>query len=133
MGERSIISTGRPRSRVARAAAVAAAPALGAVVLLATVDMPDVPAVLQHVTGALGPWTYALVAALVFMETVAFAGLLMPGEVTLAVAGAAARRGRRALGWPRARVWAVRRPRPPSSAFTARPRPARTTAVACSG
>jgi hypothetical protein len=105
MGERSIISTGHPRSRVARAAAVAAAPALGAVVLLATVDMPDVPAVLQHVTGALGPWTYALVAALVFMETVAFVGLLMPGEVTLAVAGAAAAHGDVALAPMLAIVW----------------------------
>jgi membrane protein DedA with SNARE-associated domain len=107
MGERSIISTGRRRSRLASAAAlaVAAGLALGAVVVLATVDMPDVPAVLQHVTGALGPWTYALVAALVFMETVAFVGLLMPGEVTLAVAGAAAAHGDVALAPMPAIVW----------------------------
>jgi membrane-associated protein len=53
------------------------------------VDLPDVAAVLERVTGALGPWTYAVVAVLVFLETVALAGLLSPGEATLAVGGAA--------------------------------------------
>jgi membrane-associated protein len=57
------------------------------------VDLPDVAAVLERVTGALGPWTYAVVAVLVFLETVALAGLLSPGEATLAVGGAAAAHG----------------------------------------
>jgi membrane-associated protein len=52
---------------------------------------------LEHLTGALGPWTYAIVGALVFMETVAFIGLLAPGEVTLAVGGIAAANGDVAL------------------------------------
>jgi hypothetical protein len=54
------------------------------------VDLPDVAAVLERVTDALGPWTYAVVAVLVFLETVALAGLISPGEATLAIAGAAA-------------------------------------------
>jgi membrane protein DedA with SNARE-associated domain len=52
---------------------------------------------LEHLTTTLGPWTYAIVGALVFMETVAFLGLLAPGEVTLAVGGIAAANGDVAL------------------------------------
>ena len=61
---------------------------------------------LEHLTGTLGPWTYAIVGALVFMETVAFVGLLMPGEVTLVVGGAAAAHGDVALAPMLALVWA---------------------------
>jgi membrane-associated protein len=61
---------------------------------------------LEHLTGALGPWTYAIVGALVFMETVAFVGLLAPGEVTLVVGGAAAANGDVALLPMLALVWA---------------------------
>jgi membrane protein DedA with SNARE-associated domain len=61
---------------------------------------------LEHLTGALGPWTYAIVGALVFMETVAFLGLLAPGEVTLLVGGAAAANGDVALVPILALVWA---------------------------
>jgi len=52
---------------------------------------------LEQLTAALGPWTYAIVGALVFTETVAFVGLLAPGEVTLAVGGIAAANGDVAL------------------------------------
>jgi membrane-associated protein len=65
----------------------------------------DLADVLDHVTGALGPWTYAIVGALVFMETVAFVGLLAPGEVTLAIGGAAAANGDVALLPLLALVW----------------------------
>jgi membrane protein DedA with SNARE-associated domain len=61
---------------------------------------------LEHLTGALGPWTYAIVGALVFMETVAFIGLLAPGEVTLLVGGAAAANGDVGLLPTLAIVWA---------------------------
>jgi membrane-associated protein len=61
---------------------------------------------LEHLTDALGPWTYAIVGALVFMETVAFVGLLAPGEVTLLVGGAAAANGDVALLPILAIVWA---------------------------
>jgi membrane-associated protein len=60
---------------------------------------------LEHLTETLGPWTYAIVGALVFMETVAFVGLLMPGEVTLVVGGAAAAHGDVALAPMLALVW----------------------------
>jgi membrane-associated protein len=63
--------------------------------------------VLEHVTAVLGPWTYAMVGALVFMETVAFVGLLAPGEVTLAVGGVAAANGDVALVPLLALVWAA--------------------------
>jgi membrane-associated protein len=62
---------------------------------------------LEHVTGTLGPWTYAILGALVFMETVAFVGLLAPGEITLAVGGAAAANGDVALVPILALVWAA--------------------------
>jgi membrane-associated protein len=62
---------------------------------------------LEHVTGALGPWTYGIVGALVFMETVAFVGLLAPGEVTLVVGGVAAAHGDVALVPILALVWAA--------------------------
>jgi membrane-associated protein len=60
---------------------------------------------LEHLTSALGPWTYAIVGALVFMETVAFVGLLAPGEVTLLVGGAAAANGDVAIVPILALVW----------------------------
>jgi hypothetical protein len=106
MAARPIISTGR-RPRLAKIVALAAAgaAALGAAAVLVTVDLPDVPAILAHLTDVLGPWTYALVAALVFMETVAFVGLLMPGELTLAIAGAAAAHGDVGLAPILAIVW----------------------------
>jgi membrane-associated protein len=106
MAARSIISTGR-RSRLAKIVALAAAgaAALGAAAVLVTVDLPDVPAILAHLTDVLGPWTYALVATLVFMETVAFVGLLMPGELTLAIASAAAAHGDVGLAPILAIVW----------------------------
>jgi len=69
------------------------------------VDLADVAAVLQRITAALGPWTYAVVAVLVFLETVALAGLVSPGEATLAVGGAAAGQGEIALVPLLAVVW----------------------------
>jgi membrane-associated protein len=61
---------------------------------------------LEQLTAAMGPWTYAIVGALVFMETVAFVGLLAPGEVTLAVGGIAAANGDVALLPVLGIVWA---------------------------
>jgi membrane protein DedA with SNARE-associated domain len=69
------------------------------------VDLPDVAAVLERITHALGPWTYAVVAVLVFLETVALAGLISPGEATLAIGGAAAAHGDVALIPLLAIVW----------------------------
>jgi hypothetical protein len=69
------------------------------------VDLSDVAAVLERVTEALGPWTYSVVAVLVFLETVALAGLVSPGEATLAIGGAAAAHGDVALVPLLAIVW----------------------------
>jgi undecaprenyl-diphosphatase len=66
---------------------------LSAVATAVLVDLPDVSAMLTAATAALGGWTYALVAAFVFLETIAVLGLLAPGEATLAIAGAAAAHG----------------------------------------
>ena len=77
----------------------------GALAACMLVDLPDMADVLADVTGALGAWTYAIVGALVLMETVAFIGLLAPGEVTLAVGGAAAANGDASLLPMIALVW----------------------------
>jgi len=52
--------------------------------------VPDPVPLLRDVTDALGAWTYALVAAVVLLETSVGLGLVSPGEAVLAVAGAAA-------------------------------------------
>jgi undecaprenyl-diphosphatase len=72
------------------AAAVAAAGALAASLL---VPLPDPFPLVRDLTGALGAWSYAVVAAVVFLETSVGLGLLSPGEVVLAVSGAAAGTG----------------------------------------
>ena len=41
----------------------------------------------------LGPWTYALVAGLAFLETGAFVGLIAPGETALVLGGVVAAKG----------------------------------------
>ena len=56
-------------------------------------DLPDPKKVIEDVAQALGPWTYALVAAAAFLETGAFVGLIAPGETTVIVAGVIAGQG----------------------------------------
>jgi membrane-associated protein len=87
------------------AIALLAAVSAAAVAAGFVVDLPDFAEVLDDVTGALGPWTYSIVGGLVFMETVAFVGLFAPGEITLAIAGAAAASGDVALLPMLALVW----------------------------
>jgi membrane protein DedA with SNARE-associated domain len=72
---------------------VAAVLSLVAVAAAVLVDLPDITTALIAATAALDRWTYVVVAAFVFLETVAVLGLLAPGEVTLAVGGAAAAHG----------------------------------------
>jgi membrane-associated protein len=91
-----------PRIGLLIAAALGAA-ALGSAWL---VDMPDVAGTLRAVTGSLGPWTYAIVAALVAIETGAVLGLVSPGEAMLAVGGAAAAHGTVELPLLIAAAWA---------------------------
>lgn len=56
-------------------------------------ELPDAKKVIEDVAQALGPWTYALVAAAAFLETGAFVGLIAPGETTVIVAGVIAGQG----------------------------------------
>jgi membrane protein DedA with SNARE-associated domain len=71
-------------------AAVVCTTATGTALL---VDMPDVAGALRELAYALGPWTYAIVAALVVLETASVLGLVSPGEAVLVVGGAAAAHG----------------------------------------
>jgi len=69
------------------AAAALAAFASGAV------RPPDLEAALTGLSDTLGTWTYALVAALAFLETGAFVGLIAPGETAIVLGGVVAAEG----------------------------------------
>jgi membrane-associated protein len=83
-------------SKTARRALVAVA-ALSAVafalVASGVVNPPDLNGALTDLAETLGPWTYALVAGLAFLETGAFVGLIAPGETALVLGGVVAARG----------------------------------------
>jgi membrane protein DedA with SNARE-associated domain/membrane-associated phospholipid phosphatase len=55
--------------------------------------LPDPKAIIDDVAQALGPWTYALVALLAFLETGAFVGLVAPGETVVIAGGVIAGQG----------------------------------------
>ena len=102
------------------------------------VRLPDVEGFLTDLSDTLGPWTYALVAALAFLETGAFVGLVAPGRD-----GDRARRRRRRRGRRRPRPdhprrlagRGARRPRElrarpaPGPALPDHPRPARSASA----
>jgi len=69
--------------------------ATAALVAFATglVATPDIDGALTDLSETLGPWTYALVAALAFAETGAFIGLLAPGETAIVLGGVVAAKG----------------------------------------
>jgi membrane protein DedA with SNARE-associated domain len=73
--------------------------ALGAVVVLAIYAsgalsaLPDPKELIVDVAEALGPWTYALVGVMAFLETGAFVGLVAPGETVVIAAGVIAGQG----------------------------------------
>jgi undecaprenyl-diphosphatase len=73
------------------AAIVAAAIAIYASGVLS--EIPDPESIIEDVAQALGHWTYALVAALAFLETGAFVGLVAPGEFTVILGGVIAGQG----------------------------------------
>jgi membrane protein DedA with SNARE-associated domain/membrane-associated phospholipid phosphatase len=56
-------------------------------------DIPDIETLIEDLADALGRWTYALVAALAFLETGAFVGLVAPGEFTVILGGVIAGQG----------------------------------------
>ena len=74
------------------AAAALAATASGAV------QLPDLEGALTDLSDRLGAWTYVLVAALAFLETGAFVGLIAPGETAVVLGGVVAAQGRVSLG-----------------------------------
>jgi membrane-associated protein len=59
---------------------------------------PDLEGVLTDLSDSLGAWTYALVAALAFLETGAFVGLVAPGETAIVLGGVVAAEGDVNLG-----------------------------------
>ncbi len=53
----------------------------------------DLEQIIKDLSQGLGSWTYLLVAALAFLETGAFVGLIAPGEFTVLLGGAVAGQG----------------------------------------
>ncbi len=78
--------------RALLAAAVLAAAAFAAVTA-GLVRPPDLEAALTDLSDTLGPWTYALVGGLAFLETGAFVGLIAPGETAIVLGGVVAAQG----------------------------------------
>jgi membrane-associated protein len=68
---------------------------------------PDLEGALTDLSETLGPWTYALVAALAFAETGAFIGLLAPGETAIVLGGVVAAQGEISLPAMIAIAWAA--------------------------
>ncbi len=54
---------------------------------------PDIEGGLRHAGSTLGPYTYALVGSLAFLETGAGVGLIAPGELAVILGGVAAGQG----------------------------------------
>jgi membrane protein DedA with SNARE-associated domain/membrane-associated phospholipid phosphatase len=55
--------------------------------------LPDPKKVIEDIAQTLGPWTYALVGVLAFLETGAFVGLIAPGETVVIAGGVIAGQG----------------------------------------
>jgi membrane-associated protein len=81
------------RARLALLGGGLLAAAVLAAVVSGTVRLPDLEGALTDLSETLGPWTYALVAALAFAETGAFIGLLAPGETAIVLGGVVAAHG----------------------------------------
>jgi membrane-associated protein len=86
---------GVPRGLLLVGALAAAALVL---VVAGVVRLPDLETFLTDLSDTLGPWTYALVAGLAFLETGAFVGLVAPGETAIVLGGVVAAEGGVELG-----------------------------------
>ncbi len=74
--------------------AVAFVAALGfALTTTGVIPVPDLDKALTDLSDTLGTWTYGLVAALAFLETGAFVGLVAPGETAVVLGGVVAAQG----------------------------------------
>ena len=89
-------------TQVAGWLAVAGAALIG----VGLVELPNLEELLLKVGRALGPWTYALVGVLAFLETGAFVGLVAPGETAVIVGGVGAGQGEISLFVLISVVWA---------------------------
>jgi membrane protein DedA with SNARE-associated domain len=69
--------------------------------------MSSAEALLEGLGDGLGPWSYALVGGLAFLETSAFVGLVAPGELAVVLGGVLAGRGQMELPRLVAVVWAA--------------------------
>jgi membrane protein DedA with SNARE-associated domain len=81
------------KGRSHRALAAVAAVALGIYASGVLSALPDPEKAIEDIATTLGAWTYALVAALAFLETGAFVGLVAPGEFTIILGGVIAGQG----------------------------------------
>jgi undecaprenyl-diphosphatase len=77
-----------------------------AVIGVGLVELPNLEELFLKVGRALGPWTYALVGVLAFLETGAFVGLVAPGETAVIVGGVVAGQGEISLFVLISLVWA---------------------------
>ena len=85
---------GMTRRPPAALLAVAFVAALGfALTTAGVIPMPDLDEALTDLSDTLGTWTYGLVAALAFLETGAFVGLVAPGETAVVLGGVVAAQG----------------------------------------
>jgi membrane protein DedA with SNARE-associated domain/membrane-associated phospholipid phosphatase len=57
------------------------------------IHLPDLVKLIRGIGSALGPYTYAVVGVIAFLETAAFAGLVAPGELTVIFGGVVAGQG----------------------------------------
>jgi membrane-associated protein len=64
-----------------------------AAVTAGLVETPDLEKALTDLSDTLGAWAYLLVAALAFLETGAFVGLIAPGETAIVLGGVVAAEG----------------------------------------
>jgi undecaprenyl-diphosphatase len=67
--------------------------------------LPSVDDALTRLAPMLGNWTYPLVAVLAYLESAAFVGLVVPGELTVVLGGAVARDGGISIELLFALVW----------------------------
>jgi membrane protein DedA with SNARE-associated domain len=95
---------GVPRGLIV--AGILAAAAFAAVTA-GLVELPDLETALTDLSDRLGTWTYLLVAALAFLETGAFVGLIAPGETAIVLGGVVAAEGDVNLGVMLAVAWSA--------------------------
>jgi membrane protein DedA with SNARE-associated domain len=88
-------AVGRRRSLSGEAKLLAAALVIACGVYASGVlsELPDLKTVIGDIAQALGPWTYAVVAVMAYLETGAFVGLVAPGETVVIAGGVIAGQG----------------------------------------